>query len=267
MFNCLFGTGGQKRLRPTLIRDINMGIIISTISLISAGFLLILTDIFIPILAYGTRQVKFVQKSLLPDEKISAIAKTSWVVMLEIVVFQLFITALCYVTIYWGYNNFFGNWYEPLCIIAFGFFIFSFPLLSSCREWLREYVATNKRIIIKRGILSRETHEFRFDKIESCDVEQGIIGRLFQYGDITIRGTGSKVITEECIDNPFKFRQYIIEKIDNEEKGAVTNAQPYTNTAQLNSIEELREYKKLLDEGIISKEDFDKKKQEILGRK
>ena len=224
-----------------------MGIIISTISLISAGFLLILTDIFIPILAYGTRQVKFVQKSLLPDEKISAIAKTSWVVMLEIVVFQLFITALCYVTIYWGYNNFFGNWYEPLCIIAFGFFIFSFPLLSSCREWLREYVATNKRIIIKRGILSRETHEFRFDKIESCDVEQGIIGRLFKYGDITIRGTGSKVI--------------------NEEKGAVTNAQPYTNTAQLNSIEELREYKKLLDEGIISKEDFDKKKQEILDRK
>jgi uncharacterized membrane protein YdbT with pleckstrin-like domain len=47
------------------------------------------------------------------------------------------------------------------------------------------------------------------DKIESVDVEQPLVGRLLNYGDIIIHGTGdSKEVLEE-IDHPLDFRSRI----------------------------------------------------------
>lgn len=225
--------------------------------------IIVISDIIVPILVYRTRDIKFVKSSLKTDEKILAIAKTSWVIMLLILILQLMITALCVMIIY--FEDICSGW-EPIAIIAFACFLLV-PLFKLCVSWLREYVVTNNRIIIKRGIISRNTKELRFGKVESCEVEQGILGRLFGYGEICVKGTGGNEDSEYYIDNPLKFRQYIVALIDNEIKTQNNKEQTDNSIPKYNSIEELREYKKLLDEGIISKEDFDKKKQEILDRK
>lgn len=46
-----------------------------------------------------------------------------------------------------------------------------------------------------------------------------------------------------------------------EQKRAQTN----DNLPQIDKFDEIRKYKELLDEGIISQEEFDKKKKELLG--
>jgi uncharacterized membrane protein YdbT with pleckstrin-like domain len=69
-----------------------------------------------------------------------------------------------------------------------------------------EFAITNKRVIIKSGIISRKTLEMNVSKIESVDVVQGIFGRLLGYGNIVIKGTGGTMERFDCIANPIQFR-------------------------------------------------------------
>ena len=45
-----------------------------------------------------------------------------------------------------------------------------------------------RRIVYKRGFIRRHTVEINMDKVEGVDVDQSILGRMLNYGDITIRG-------------------------------------------------------------------------------
>ena len=58
------------------------------------------------------------------------------------------------------------------------------------RRWTTEIDVTNRRVVYKRGFIKRHTVEMNMDKVESVDVDQSIMGRLLNYGDITIHGTG-----------------------------------------------------------------------------
>ncbi len=53
-----------------------------------------------------------------------------------------------------------------------------------------ELAVTNKRIITKSGLIQRNTTEMFLEKVESIQVDQGILGRIFDFGSITISGTG-----------------------------------------------------------------------------
>jgi len=75
-----------------------------------------------------------------------------------------------------------------------------------------EFAITNKRIIIKVGLIKRITLEMNREKIESIGVDQGILGRIFNYGTIVISGTGSTKQIFKAIINPIQFRKIAQEK-------------------------------------------------------
>ncbi|MDD3405160.1 MAG: PH domain-containing protein [Sphingobacteriia bacterium] len=70
-----------------------------------------------------------------------------------------------------------------------------------------EFVITNKRVVVKTGIIKRETLELLNNKIEAINVNQGIMGRLFNYGTIIICGTGGTKSAFPRISNPIEFRK------------------------------------------------------------
>ncbi|WP_158812573.1 PH domain-containing protein [Methylocapsa sp. S129] len=74
------------------------------------------------------------------------------------------------------------------------------------RRWTTEIAVTDRRIILKRGLIRRHTVEMNMQKVESVDVDQTLIGRLFNYGNVTIRGTGSSFEKLNMIDAPLKLR-------------------------------------------------------------
>jgi uncharacterized membrane protein YdbT with pleckstrin-like domain len=74
------------------------------------------------------------------------------------------------------------------------------------RRWTTEIAVTDRRIILKRGLISRTTIEMNMQKVESVDVDQTLMGRLFNYGDVTVRGVGSSSETFRMIDSPLKLR-------------------------------------------------------------
>ena len=57
-------------------------------------------------------------------------------------------------------------------------------------RWTTETDVTNMRVVHKTGFIKRRTFEMALDKVESVDVNQSILGRILNYGDVTIMGVG-----------------------------------------------------------------------------
>src|SRR5882672_2478737 len=55
-------------------------------------------------------------------------------------------------------------------------------------RWTTETDVTNMRVVHKTGFIKRRTFEMSLDKVESVDVNQSILGRILNYGDVTILG-------------------------------------------------------------------------------
>ena len=77
-----------------------------------------------------------------------------------------------------------------------------------------ELAITNKRIVSKSGIIRRSTMELRLDKIESIKVDQGLVGRLLNFGSITISGTGGDKTPLESIADPLQFQKHFMSAVD-----------------------------------------------------
>ena len=76
-------------------------------------------------------------------------------------------------------------------------------------RWTTEVLVTDRRVIYARGFIQRHTVEINMDKIESVDVDQSVLGRAFNYGDVTIRGTGQTFEPLRQIDRPIAFRNEV----------------------------------------------------------
>ncbi len=70
-----------------------------------------------------------------------------------------------------------------------------------------EFAITTKRVIIKEGLIARRTLEMNLSKIETVNVDQSIIGRILNYGSITIIGTGGTHEVFHNIAHPMQFRK------------------------------------------------------------
>lgn len=81
---------------------------------------------------------------------------------------------------------------------------------AAIRRGTTEMVVTNRRVIYKSGLISRRTMEMNISKIETVDVDQGILGRIFGYGTIMIRGTGAGFEPLAGVAHPLALRNAIL---------------------------------------------------------
>ena len=84
------------------------------------------------------------------------------------------------------------------------FTLFIAPMID---RYTDEFAITNKRVIIKTGLISRKTFEMNHSKIESVNVDQSILGRILGYGTIGIVGSGGTREVFPNIKNPLAFRK------------------------------------------------------------
>jgi uncharacterized membrane protein YdbT with pleckstrin-like domain len=91
--------------------------------------------------------------------------------------------------------------------------VFAAGLVVLARAWFRwwttEIAVTDRRIIYKTGFISRKTTEMHMDKVESVDVDQSVLGRIFNFGNVIVRGTGSGLEPIRDIDAPLELRNHI----------------------------------------------------------
>ncbi len=72
-----------------------------------------------------------------------------------------------------------------------------------------ELVITNVRVLIKTGVVRRQSLEMFISKIESIAIDQSFLGRLLDYGTVVVRGTGGFAERFETIAHPIQFRSWV----------------------------------------------------------
>ena len=86
----------------------------------------------------------------------------------------------------------------------------AFIMVAPVVAWASsELVITNARVLIKTGIIRRQTLEMFVTKIESIAIDQGFLARLFDYGTVIVRGTGGFEERFETIARPLEFRNWV----------------------------------------------------------
>ena len=82
------------------------------------------------------------------------------------------------------------------------------------RRRAAEMGVTNKRVIVKTGLLHRRTVELFLSKVESIGVDEGLIGRMFGYGTVVLRGTGGTPEPFPRVRHPLEFRRQVQQQIE-----------------------------------------------------
>jgi len=85
-----------------------------------------------------------------------------------------------------------------------------FFISAAIRYYTTELAVTNKRVIAKTGLISRQTIELNLSKIESIRVDQSILGRMFNFGSIIVAGAGNPQAPVIGISQPMEFRKAFI---------------------------------------------------------
>ena len=141
--------------------------------------------------------MSYVEKSLSAGEELKHRFQFNWTINLNVCV-QYFGTGVV-IAFLW---EFFG---APLILV------FIFPALYHLKIICTEYAVTTKRVIFKEGIIARRTEEQLLTKVETVEVNQGIIGRLFDFGNVKVTGTGNSEVIFKHVDAPLEVKKKIEE--------------------------------------------------------
>lgn len=80
-------------------------------------------------------------------------------------------------------------------------------------QWIRrtttEIVVTDRRLVYKTELISRQAVDVERSRIETVNLRQSVVGRLLDFGSITIHGTGMGEIALDGIDAPVEFRRML----------------------------------------------------------
>lgn len=133
-------------------------------------------------------------------------AKTSWWIYL-----------LPIVVIFFGFVMAGASGEDPfvgLLILFVGLFILIKDFIYCIST---ELYITQKFTIAKYGLIKRDTIEMLNSKVESIRVNQSILGRILNYGDVVVVGTGSSSSPVKFIANPLEFRRQLLYLQENKE--------------------------------------------------
>lgn len=96
---------------------------------------------------------------------------------------------------------------------AFAAVVIFAGLVDATSAWVTritsEFAVTNKRVMIKTGLIRRRTVEMNLQKVESITVDQGLLGRMLNYGDISVTGSGGSRDPFRKIEKPMAFRDAV----------------------------------------------------------
>jgi uncharacterized membrane protein YdbT with pleckstrin-like domain len=152
--------------------------------------------------------MRYVTRVLQPGERVVYATKLHWFIYLQAILLLVGCIILAVASLLMADN-------QTLALaLNIGAGIVALLALSSAfRAFVRrattELAVTDQRVIYKAGLLSRHTLEMNRAKVESVAVDQTMIGRVFGYGTIVVRGTGSTLEPIRNIADPLSFRSHI----------------------------------------------------------
>jgi len=153
----------------------------------------------------------YVEQTLGKDEVVLMKSYIHWLTMLPMFLSGALLASLAGTAVFYGRNN------GPNQVLVWaGCVLLLFGVMLMASAYLRrrtsEFAVTNKRVVIKVGIFTKDTFEMLKDKIESIAVHQNFAGNVLGYGTVAIKGTGGSTETFKYISDPLNFKRCVQEQ-------------------------------------------------------
>jgi uncharacterized membrane protein YdbT with pleckstrin-like domain len=163
--------------------------------------------------------MSYVDSNLVPGEKVIYETRLHWIVMLgHIIVGCLLLDLPGAVLIYYALSE---NGMETrdahlmlgggVALLICGAVVI---LIGMVRRNATEMAVTNRRVVIKTGVVSRKTIEMLLNKVESIEVSETAFGRMLGYGTIVVIGTGGTPEPFHNIARALEFRSQVQQQIE-----------------------------------------------------
>ena len=150
--------------------------------------------------------MSYVNEVLQPDETVRFRTNVHWSVYLKAITALVIGLAL----LAWYSHDGTGNMILLLAAAAFGVSALILVVPPFLERLGTEIAITDRRIIYKTGLVQRHTVEISMDKVESVDVDQSVLGRIFGYGTVTVRGTGEAAEPLRNVAAPIALRNAVL---------------------------------------------------------
>ncbi len=182
---------------------------------------------------------------------------------------------------------------DTLGWVAFGSLLIGLLVLffRAWQWWAQDYLITNRRILKVEGIINKRSADSSLEKINDAVLEQNVIARLFDYGDLDILTAADTAIDRyRMLNHAPSFKREMLNQKHNLEMefsyrqppspplragagssgGSMAEASPPRPEPREDASEEvmrtLSRLADLRDRGAITPEEYEAKKQELLGR-
>jgi uncharacterized membrane protein YdbT with pleckstrin-like domain len=152
--------------------------------------------------------MRYVRKVLQPGETVVYATKLHWLIYVQTILLLIACLIIAGAALFTSDNQSITLALEIAAII-FALLAMASGIRAFIRRATTELAVTDHRVIYKSGLLSRHTIEMNRDKVESVDVDQSLLGRIFGYGTVVVRGTGGSLEPIRNIGDPLTFRSHI----------------------------------------------------------
>jgi len=203
----------------------------------------------------------YIENLLGDQERIILVTRQHWFMLVKSIVLEILlifiIIAIALITKYIFSPS---TW----LIAITGAVVLLIPLATMIRDVLdwsnRRYIVTNRRVIQISGVFSKDVIDSSLEKVNDVKLDQSFLGRLFDYGDIEIL-TASELGANlfKRIGEPIRFKTAMINAKEQLERGGESGFKEAVNVPEM-----IAELDQLRQKGILSEEEFQKKKTELL---
>lgn len=152
--------------------------------------------------------------NLISGEKVVFKAKYHWIILSFPMVLTFFGLCIGFLSLI-SYTQRQQNEIWPcfLCSALWLVVALYYTVMTIVANLTSDLTLTNRRVIIKSGVIRRRTQEIILTQIETIDLEQSPVGRFFDYGSIVITGTGGAKQNFKYIANASKLVKQIQSQI------------------------------------------------------
>jgi len=164
--------------------------------------------------------VSYIEKNLVPGETVVYKTRLHWVVMLWHIVLSVLLLELpALALLFYAFSH--RQELQPrtqhlMLGAGIALLLISAMVISvgAIRRNATEMAVTNRRVVVKTGLVARKTIEMLLNKIESIEVNESGIGRVLGYGSITLIGTGGTSEPFHLMAKPLEFRNRVQQEIE-----------------------------------------------------
>lgn len=196
-------------------------------------------------------------------EKIVLVSRQHWFTLARSIFFEI-----AFILIIFAATIIIAVFTHPpslLIVIVIGFIVLLIPFTTMTTDILnwshRQYIITNRRVMQISGVFNKNVTDSSLEKVNDVKMEQSFFGRMFDFGDVEIL-TASELGANlfKRIGNPVRFKTSMLNAKERLERGDESGMQTPDIPGMIAKLDQLRQ------QGILTEDEFQRKKAELLAK-